>query len=127
MRAVISQLMMRFWGFIGAFGLVGAILPIILSMASRYFSSPDNQSLLSYQQQEVLGKATLVLWPSSIIGLAEAPGNENRIFIDSLVANVLLYMFVGAFIWLGIRKNKGFFVIPSLTLVPIWWWLLSLK
>ena len=87
--------MMKFWGFTGAFGLGGAILPVMLTTASRYFNSPDNQSLLSYQQEKVLGKATLILWPSSIIGLAEAPGNESMISIYSLMGNVLLYGYVG--------------------------------
>jgi len=117
---------MNFWGFTGAFGLGGAILPIVLTIALRYFNSPNNQSLVSYQQEKFFTKATLILWPSSIIGLAEAPGNESMIFTYSLTGNVLLYAFVGAFVWLGIKKNKAFFVIPALTLIAIWWRLLSL-
>jgi len=126
MRIATPKFMMNFWGFTGAFGLGGAILPIVLTIALRYFNSPNNQSLVSYQQEKFFTKATLILWPSSIIGLAEAPGNESMIFTYSLTGNVLLYAFVGAFVWLGIKKNKAFFVIPALTLIAIWWRLLSL-
>lgn len=118
---------MKFWVFTGAFGLCGAILPRVLTIASRYFNNPNNQSFVSYYQEKLFTKATLILWPSSIMGLAESPGNEDMIAVYSWGSNMLLYGLIGAFVWLGIKRHKAFFAIPALILLPLWGWLLSLK
>ena len=138
MKLNLKKYLLKFWSFTGLFALTGVIVPVILNVVWRYYSNvlsehyydnPQHQYFFPHQGQyeSILTTVTTILWPSSILELGEAPGNESRTFANSLLANVVLYLVVGIFIWLGIKKHKAFFAIPALVLIPVWGWLLSLR
>jgi hypothetical protein len=120
----------NFGVFTGLFALAGGIMPLMLGGVWHYFDHLKIENGPSYQYNHYdkwLTSVTFILWPSSIIELGEMPGNESRIFADSLIMNVLLYLVVGILLWLGVKKHKAFFAIPALVLIPLWGWLLSLR
>lgn len=110
-----------------SFALAGGIVPIMFSGLTTYVQSVDNyDAKLAFRVERLM----LLLWPSALINMATDGLHHGDIgfYLIPLLAvllNVLLYLFVGAFVWLGIRKNKAFFIAPALSLAVIWWRLLG--
>src|ERR1035437_4571055 len=112
------KFIMKFWCFTGLFGLIGATFPIIFG--SNYFNS------IEFRDFRSLYRLMHVSCPPCILWLAEADSatatNPIMWWLSIIIANVLLYAFIGIFVWLGIRKKRAFFVIPALTLTAMCWW-----
>jgi hypothetical protein len=76
-------------------------------------------------------KIQLLLWPSSILMIAAGAfsvfsGAFWSVAAASISANVLVYMFIGTLIWLGLTKFKGFLLIAPALVIIAWVALLSL-
>jgi hypothetical protein len=121
------KLLSKSWCFTGAFGVIGAIVPIALEMSANYFQTLEREA--TNHPHDYFDHISLVLWPSSIFELGQTgPGSGYGLFTILLIANALLYAFIGRFIWLGITKDKGFLAVPVLTIaIMCWWGLLFLK
>lgn len=110
------------------FTLAGVILPLIFTGLTSYINKPEHyDSALEARVERVM----LALWPSCLIEMATdglRPGDAGLYLIPltSILLNVLLYAFVGFFVWLGITRHKTFFIVPLIVVVPIWWHLLLL-
>jgi hypothetical protein len=114
--------------FIIPFILAGAVIPLLFLGMTSYMQVPEHfNSGLGLRIEQ----AMLMLWPSSIFematdGLHSGDPNLYLIPLLSITLNILLYVFIGTFIWLGLRKHKAFFIIPILFPAIIWWQLLWL-
>ena len=103
----------------------GALISILLRVVWGWVNS---HAPLSLSANLVLQKITVIIWPSSVVLLAATSDQSmaNKLFVISLLVNVVLYMLVGALVWLGLNKHFSFFALLALGLAAIWWRLLSL-
>ncbi len=114
--------MMTLGKFITTYAGLGLLIPFVFRV-TWYFIDQST----SLKAGIIVEKIMLMLWPTSLMALpaSDEPGFETKLFLISLAANVVLYALMGFLIWLGLRKNVGFFVIPVLLLPMMWWWLLT--
>jgi hypothetical protein len=109
--------------FTAIFALVGLLMPLVFCTAWNFLNQSTNLHV-----QLIAEKLMLLLWPTSLMTLPASPepGFETKLFLLSLSANVIFYTVLGVLVWLGLRKHIGFFAIAGVSLIAIWWWLLSL-
>lgn len=111
--------------FTGLFGLFGIAIPIAFRLLWRlldYFKINNLDIHVAFEN------LMLMLWPTSIMTLpaSDEPGFETRAFLFSLAANTILYVILGAIIWLGLRRHPGFLVLAGMAIAGTWWRLLTL-
>lgn len=106
------------WKFVALFGVVGAVAAIGMGAASFYSSDQSSASFID--------ALTLMLFPACVIARSIQSGAEYGQYALSVAANALLYMLLGGFVWLGIRRHRAFLVVPVLSLALIWWQMFAL-
>jgi hypothetical protein len=90
---------LKFWVFVGLSGITGGLVAVVAGVIFHLFQLETWQF-----------KTVCFLCPPTFLSMA---GADNVIFYI-IAINILFYMGMGAFIWLGIRKRKIFFIIPIL-------------
>ena len=100
----------------------GVLVPVVFR-AMWYFL---NQSA-NVKAGLIMEKLMLVLWPTSLMTLPASPdpGFETKLFLISMIANVVVYGVLGLLIWLGLRKHVSFLALAGFPLFAVWWWLLT--
>ncbi len=108
--------------FTAIFAAAGLVIPLLFRGAWYFLNQSTNLNV-----HVVVEKLMLLLWPTSLMTLPTSPepSFETKLFLISLVANVIVYSVIGALVWLGMRKHVVFFAIAGLPLIAIWWWLLT--
>lgn len=107
--------------FLTRFAGIGLLIPLLFRVLSRFLNTAD---LMYYAS-----RLALILWPSSIWNLAASsddPSGANKLFLISMVANMVFYILIGLLVWLGLRKHFGFFILLGFSLFALWWRLLTL-
>lgn len=115
--------MRSFLKFTTIFAGIGFFVPLLFRVA--WYSLNKNTSI---HTQITAEKIMLLLWPTSLMTLPSSPepSIDTKLFLMSLFTNVLFYIIIGALIWLGLRKHIVFFVVACLSVVVVWWRLLTL-
>jgi len=113
--------------FTGIFALVGVVIPILFRLTwwlIYYFE----YRLHDLEFHIAVEKLMLMLWPTSIMLMAERPdaGPVSSVFIISTGANVIVYAAIGFLIWLGLRKHIVYFILAGAAILLLWWRLLTL-
>ena len=108
--------------FTAIFAAVGLLIPLLFRGAWHFFNQSANLNA-----HVVVEKLMLLLWPTSLMTLPASPdpGFETKLFLFSLVANVIVYSVIGALIWLGLRRHVVFFAVAALPLIVTWLWLFT--
>lgn len=108
--------------FTAIFAATGVLVPVVFR-AMWYFL---NQSA-NVKAGLIMEKLMLVLWPTSLMTLPASPdpGFETKLFLISMIANVVVYGVLGLLIWLGLRKHVSFLALAGFPLFAVWWWLLT--
>ena len=108
--------------FTAIFAATGVLVPVVFR-AMWYFL---NQSA-NVKAGLIMEKLMLVLWPTSLMTLPASPdpGFETKLFLISMIANVVVYGVFGLLIWLGLRKHVSFLALAGFPLFAVWWWLLT--
>lgn len=119
---------MSLQSFIFRFALGGVVGPFLLSAVWWWFNTISSHG----QAIEVaLRKFTLIIWPSSLALLVGAGFSNtslsSKLFLFSMILNVILYSVVGVFIWYGLRRHHVLLLPPVLGIVALWVWLLNLE
>lgn len=111
---------MTFTRFTAIFAVIGFLVPLLFRATSHYQSTNLNVEI-------AVERLMLLLWPTSLMTLPASPDPsfETKLFLFSLVANVIVYGVVGALIWLGLRRHVVFFAVAGLPLIALWWWLFT--
>lgn len=114
---------MSFLKFTAIFSLFGFFVPLIFRIFWIFLESIKDMNI-----HILLQKVMFILWPTSIMAFASSPDVEieKKFLMFSIFANMVVYAIIGGFIWLGMRKNFGYFFVVAIPLVSIWWWLLAL-
>lgn len=114
---------MSFLKVISIFAGAGLLGPLMLRSVWYFLDQYTN-----LKTQLIVEKLMLLVWPTSLMALPSSidPGFEVKLFIISLVTNILLYVILGSLVWLGLRKHIGFLVVACILLIILWSWLLSL-
>jgi len=113
---------MTFVRFTAIFAAAGLLIPLLFRGAWYFLNQSTNLNV-----HVVVEKLMLLLWPTSLMTLPASPdpGFETKLFLFSLVANVIVYSVIGALVWLGLRRHVSFFAVAGLPLIAIWWWLFT--
>jgi len=118
---------MNFLPFVFRFALAGAFVPIALGSVWYVINNASNHNL---SFEIVMGKITLLLWPSSFSLLAGAGFNNQamgaKLFLLAVIINIILYSVVGTLVWYGIVKNHILLLFPIAAIATLWGWLLTL-
>ena len=106
--------------------VTGVIVPFIFGVTWWLVNS---HSGISVGVKIALEKVTLVLWPSSIVMLAETSDRwfSLKLFLLASLVNVVLYTGLGACIWYGLTKYRVILLLPIIVVSIIWWKLLTLR
>lgn len=115
--------MMSFIKFTYISAGAGLLVPLMFRAVWYFINQHAN-----IKTQIIVEKLMLLLWPTSLMTLPSSPDPnfEVKLFIISLVSNILVYAIFGALIWLGLRKHVSFLAIAGFLLIALWYWLLSL-
>ena len=106
-------------------GLFGVVVPIIFR---ALWYVVDWSQTGNYRLQMFFQKIMLMFWPTSILSLpaSDVPGFELTLFILAVISNILIYLMLGALIWLGVKTNLMFLGLAGIIISVIWWRLLML-
>lgn len=109
--------------FVGLFALAGLLIAVAFSAISPIVEN----YLMVYALPigMILFRAQLVLWPSSLMGLAVSQYEHVDVTVltilgISIVANAVLYSIVGGLIWLGIHKARWILYV-TVGLIAVGW------
>lgn len=113
---------MTFVRFTAIFAAIGLLVPLLFRGAWYFLNQSTNLNV-----HIVVERLMLLLWPTSLMTLPASPDPsfETKLFLFSLVANVIVYSIIGALVWLGLRRHVVFFTVAGLPLIAIWWWLFT--
>ncbi len=114
--------MMSLLKFTMIFSLIGLLTPLTFQTLWNILNQRINIGM-----HIIIERIMIILWPTSLITLpsSQEPQIELKLFLFSLAANVVLYSVIGALIWIGLRKHVTFLLIPGISLLAMWWWLLT--
>lgn len=112
--------------FVGIASSIGAAVPVawlfMYQFVGRVF--PSLQDFLS--DLPGIDYALLILWPSSLLLIADPTNSNPGPWLQSAVANAVLYAIVGWALWLGIYRLRLLLVALVLLLIGLWTFLLAL-
>ena len=105
---------------------LGVLVPFVLR---AIWWLVDSYRVVSTGGKVILEKITLVFWPSSFFMLAASSDKvlSAKLFVVSVLANVILYGGLGIMIYYGLTKYRVLLLAPIVIMFTIWWQLLSLK
>mgnify|MGYP001766014874 CR=1 FL=1 len=112
---------MRFWRAVMISALLGAAVPVAwyaihATVGHRW---PD---VLDTMHCDVV---LMVVWPSSVLLIADPLGENLDVQVMAVLGNVLLYAIVGALVWLGVLRSRWMLATPVAVLAVVWWWVFS--
>lgn len=103
----------------------GIAVPLLWLVLQRSILSGNPSlsylALSTYRLDYVL----LLLWPSSVVLMADPEGHSIIIPAVAIAANALLYGAVGWLIWFGLNRRR--FVLPGVVVVVLAGWYFLLR
>ena len=110
--------------FLLIFSLVGGSIPIIWLMFWHWAKNSCEQCVNWLMGSQFFDVTLLIVWPSSLLLVADPSDNNLKLQSISVLINILFYMILGLLTWLATSKSL-LFCMPIIGFYVWWLWFVT--